>query len=54
MLGRALAPITLALLLGCVECLFFARVATTLPADFEDSPVVDVPAPTALAFLPDG
>ena len=31
-----------------------SSVAQTIPAGFEDVPVVDVPAPTALAFTPDG
>ncbi len=52
--GRALAPVTLALLVGFVACVLFARPAMPLPDDFQDSPVADVPAPTALAFTPDG
>ena len=52
--ARVLAPITLALLVGLFACLLFARPAMPLPDDFQDSPVVDVPSPTALAFAPDG
>jgi glucose/arabinose dehydrogenase len=52
--GRALAPITLALLAGCFVCLRFASPATTLPNNFEDNLVTDVSAPIALTFLPDG
>jgi glucose/arabinose dehydrogenase len=54
MQARALAPIALAVLVGVLACLLFARPATTLPPDFVDSPVTNVPAPTALAFTPDG
>lgn len=46
-------PVTLALLIGFFSCLLFARPATSLPDDFTDSPVTNVPAPTALAFTPD-
>ena len=46
-------PVTLALLAGLFVCLLFARPAKTLPENFTDSPVVNVPAPTALAFTPD-
>ncbi len=52
MLGRALAPITLALLAGAFACLLAARPAMTLPDDFEERVVTGVPLPTALAFLP--
>ncbi len=52
--GRTLVSMTLALLAGCFLCLLFARPATTLPNDFEDNLVIDVSAPIALAFLPDG
>jgi glucose/arabinose dehydrogenase len=51
--GRALTPITLALLVGFFACLLFARPAVTLPGDFEDKLVTDVALPTALAFTPD-
>ena len=54
MLGRALAPITLALLAGVLGCLLFARPAMTLPGGFEEKVVTGVPLPTALAFMPDG
>jgi len=54
MQARALTPIALALLVVVFVCLLFARPATTLPPDFTDSLVTDVPAPTALAFTPDG
>jgi len=50
--GRALAPITLALLMGFFACFLFARAAMTLPADFEENVVTGVPLPTALAFMP--
>ena len=53
--ARALAPITLALLVGFFACLLFARPAVTLPPEgFSDERVTGVPAPTALAFTPDG
>jgi glucose/arabinose dehydrogenase len=54
MQARASTPIALALLVGVFACLLFAKPATTLPPDFTDSPVTGVPAPTALAFTPDG
>jgi glucose/arabinose dehydrogenase len=51
--ARALAPITLALLVGFFACLLFARPAVTLPPEgFSDERVTGVPAPTALAFTP--
>jgi glucose/arabinose dehydrogenase len=52
MLGRALAPITLALLAGAFACLLIARPAMPLPGGFEDNVVTGVRLPTALAFLP--
>jgi glucose/arabinose dehydrogenase len=51
--ARALAPITLALLLGFFACLLLTGPAVTLPADFEDARVTRVPDPIALAFTPD-
>ena len=57
MSGRALAPITLALLVGFFACFLFARPAmpsTTLPEGFTVDLVTGVPAPTALAFTPGG
>lgn len=35
-------------------CTAAASTAQTIPPGFEDVPVVDVPAPTAMAFTPDG
>src|SRR3712207_2780793 len=52
--GRALAPITLALLVGSFACFLLARPAMTLPDNFEDNLVTDVPLPTALTFMPGG
>jgi glucose/arabinose dehydrogenase len=51
--ARALAPITLALLLGFFAVLLFARPAVTVPEGFTDERVTGVPAPIALAFTPD-
>jgi hypothetical protein len=52
--GRALAPITLALLVGMFACFICAKPASTLPSGFSDAKVADVFQPTALAFTPDG
>jgi glucose/sorbosone dehydrogenase len=51
--ARALAPITLALLVGFFACLLFAKPGVTLPGGFIEDHVTDVPMPTALAFTPD-
>ena len=60
--GRALTPVTLALLIGFFVCLLVARPAATDPVDpaFEDTLVAQAAPeergllPTALAFTPDG
>ena len=52
--GRALTPVTLALLAGLFTCLFCAKPAAALPSGFEDGLVTSVDNPTALAFAPDG
>ena len=54
MQGRAFVTIALALVAGLFTVFLWAKPATTLPPDFTDSLVTDVPAPTALAFTPDG
>jgi glucose/arabinose dehydrogenase len=51
--ARALAPITLALLLGFFAVLLFARPAVTLPPAFEEARVTRLPGALALAFTPD-
>jgi len=41
MLGRALAPITLALLVGSFACFICAKPASTVPSGFSDAKVAD-------------
>src|SRR5215203_1046451 len=54
MQGRVFVTMALALVAGLFTVFLWAKPATTLPDDFTDSLVTDVPAPTALAFTPDG
>src|SRR5829696_1330075 len=54
MQGRVFVTMALALVAGLSTVFLSAKPATTLPDDFTDSLVTDVPAPTALAFTPDG
>ena len=51
---RSTLPAVVALLLAPGGAAGWAHAQTTIPPGFEDVAVVDVPAPTAVAFTPDG
>ena len=54
MAGRMSTPLAAVLLAVLVLCFFHTEPAGALPDGFDEGKVIDVPAPTALDFMPDG